>query len=243
MTAPLLELGGVTGGYGDVQILWGVDLAVAEGEIVCLIGANGAGKTTLLRRLSGLMPTGGGRIRFAGRDIGQAAAKEIVQAGLALVPEGRRLFPGMNVRDNLLMGAYHRPVARAAMQHDLDEIFALFPRLAERRRQDASTLSGGEQQMCAIARGLMARPRLLAIDEVSLGLAPQIVEELTDALRLLNQRGTTLLIVEQDVATALDLADRAFVLDQGRIVLSGSAAAIGKDRLVQESYLGTMTAE
>ena len=243
MTAPLLELSGVTGGYGDVQILWGVDLAVAEGEIVCLIGANGAGKTTLLRRLSGLMPIGGGDIRFAGHDIGQAAAKEIVRAGLALVPEGRRLFPGMNVRDNLLMGAYHRQVARAAMQHDLDEIFALFPRLAERRRQDASTLSGGEQQMCAIARGLMARPRLLAIDEVSLGLAPRIVEELTDALRLLNQRGTTLLIVEQDVATALDLADRAFVLDQGRIVLSGPAAAVGKDRLVQESYLGTMTAE
>lgn len=240
MTTPLLELAGVIGGYGDVRVLWGIDLVVAKGEIACIIGANGAGKTTLLRRLSGLTPIRGGRISFAGQDISEAPANEIVHAGLIHVPEGRRLFAGMSVRDNLLIGAYHRNASRAALREDLDNIFALFPRLGERRRQDASTLSGGEQQMCAIARGLMARPRLLAVDEVSLGLAPRVIDELTDALRAINQSGTTLLIVEQDVMIALDLAHRAFVLDHGRVTLSGPAAVLANDNLVQESYLGAM---
>lgn len=240
MTEPLLELTGATGGYGNVRVLWGVDLAVAQGEIVCIIGSNGVGKTTLLRRISGLVSTRGGRITFAGRDISEAPAKEIVHAGFVHVPEGRRLFAGMNVRDNLLMGAYHRNAPSAALREDLDRIFTLFLRLAERQRQDASTLSGGEQQMCAIARGLMARPRLLAIDELSLGLAPRVIEELTDALRAVNRSGTTLLIVEQDVMTALDLAHRAFVLDHGCVTLSGSAVELAGTPFIQESHLGAM---
>ena len=206
MSQPLLKLEGVCGGYGDIQVLWGVDLAVEAGQIVCLIGSNGAGKTTLLRCISALLPMTSGRMEFGGRDVTGHAPGDIVAAGIIHVPEGRRLFRGMSVRDNLLMGAYARGHARAAIKRDLD-VYGIFPRLAERMDQDASTLSGGEQQMCAIGRGIMAAPKLLMIDELSLGLAPRLIEELGEALVKINRTGVSILLVEQDVITALELGE------------------------------------
>jgi branched-chain amino acid transport system ATP-binding protein len=238
----LLSVESLAGGYGDVQVLWGVDLAVEERQIVALIGANGAGKTTLLRTISGLLTPSAGRITFAGDDISVSTPNRIVAAGIIHVPEGRRLFAGMNVRDNLLMGAYHRRDGSAAVRRDLDFVFGLFGRLYERRNQDASTLSGGEQQMCAIARGLMAAPRLLMIDELSLGLAPRIVEELSGALARINATGLSILLVEQDVVTALELSQHAFVMDRGRIVLAGPSRTLADDRFMQEAYLGVTPA-
>jgi branched-chain amino acid transport system ATP-binding protein len=238
MTGTLLEIAGVEAGYGDVQVLWGVDLKVEPGQIGCLIGSNGAGKSTLLRCISGLVPARAGSIRFDGVDLAGAAPAAIVGAGIGHVPEGRRLFAGMSVRDNLLMGAYQRRDGARAVDADLDRVYGIFPRLAERRRQDAATLSGGEQQMCAIARGLMARPKLLMIDELSLGLAPRLVEELMETLRRINADGLTILLVEQDVITALELASYAYVLNNGRIVLEGPASALARDPTVREAYLG-----
>jgi branched-chain amino acid transport system ATP-binding protein len=238
----LLSVENVAGGYGDVQVLWGVDLAVEHGQIVALIGSNGAGKSTLLRTISALLTPTAGRIVFAGNDISALGPDRVVSAGVVHVPEGRRLFAGMNVHDNLLMGAYHRRDGTAAVRRDLDFVFGLFPRLQERRAQDASTLSGGEQQMCAIARGLMAAPRLLMIDELSLGLAPRIVEELGNALATINATGLSILLVEQDVVTALELSHHAFVMDTGRIVVQGPSKTLVNDPFIRDAYLGVSLA-
>ena len=238
----LITVENVSAGYGDVQVLWDVSLRVERDQIVALIGSNGAGKSTLLRAISGLVPAAGGRIKFSDLDIAGLRPDQIVEAGIIHVPEGRRLFAGMNVRDNLLMGAYHRRDGSAAIHADLDFVLQLFPQLKERAHQDAATLSGGEQQMCAIARGLMGAPRLLMIDELSLGLAPRVVEELSAALTAVNHRGLSLLLVEQDVVTALELSHWAFVMDSGRIVRSGPSASLANDPLIREAYLGVTPA-
>ena len=238
----LLSDENVTAGYGDVKVLWGVNLRVERGEIVALIGSNGAGKSTLLRAISGLIATTTGCVTFADADITKLAPEDIVAAGLIHVPEGRRLFAGMSVRDNLLMGAYHRHEGTAAIRRDLDFVFGIFPRLRERRLQDAATLSGGEQQMCAIARGLMAAPRLLMIDELSLGLAPRLVEELSAALAKINETGLSILLVEQDVLTALDLSHQAFVMVSGRVTLSGASKSLAHNAFIREAYLGVASA-
>jgi branched-chain amino acid transport system ATP-binding protein len=235
----LLEVRGLAAGYGDVQVLWGVDLVVPRGEIVGLVGSNGAGKTTLMRAISGLIGARGGRIAVDGVDLANASPDRMLGAGIAHVPEGRRLFSAMSVRDNLLMGAYLRH-DKAAIAEDLERMYAMFPILRDRAGQDAGTLSGGEQQMCAVARGLMSRPRLLLIDELSLGLAPTVVDQLCDALRTLNREGLSMLVVEQDVATALELASHAFVMDTGRMTRSGSSAELRSDPAIREAYLGAL---
>ena len=240
MAEKMLTISGVHSGYGDVPVLWGVDLDIEQGEIACLIGSNGAGKTTLMRTISGLVPASAGSIRFEGKELAQSDPDAVLGAGIAHVPEGRRLFSAMSIRDNLLMGAYLRTDGAGAIAADLERMFAMFPILAERRNQDAGTLSGGEQQMCAIARGLMSAPKLLLIDELSLGLAPAIVDQLCDALRTLNQGGLTMLVVEQDVAIALELARHAFVMDTGRITRSGQSGALANDPAIREAYLGSL---
>jgi branched-chain amino acid transport system ATP-binding protein len=240
MAEPLLRIAGLSAGYGDVQVLWGIDLAVPRGEISCLVGSNGAGKTTLMRAISGLVDVRGGAVDFDGRTLVGATPEGVLAAGIAQVPEGRRLFAAMSVRDNLLMGAYLRRDGKAAIEEDLERVLAMFPILRQRHAQDAGTLSGGEQQMCAIARGLMSRPRLLLIDELSLGLAPLVVDELSERLRALNGEGLTILVVEQDVATALELASTAFVMDNGRVTRSGPSAALRDDPAIHEAYLGTL---
>ena len=236
----ILELQGLCAGYGEIQVLWGVDLAVARGEITALIGSNGAGKTTLMRALSGLIPTQAGYYFSEGRDLTGDTAAEILAHGIVHVPEGRRLFGAMSVEDNLLMGAYSRKVGGAELKRNLDQVYASFPKLRERRNQAAATLSGGEQQMCAIGRGLMSAPRLLMIDELSLGLSPLLVEQLVAALRVLNAEGMSILLVEQDVTTALDLCHRAFVMDMGRIVRTGSGPELLTDPVIREAYLGVL---
>ena len=236
----ILELQGLRAGYGEIQVLWGIDLAARRGEITALIGSNGAGKTTLMRALSGLIPTTGGNYFSEGRDLTGDSAAKILAHGIVHVPEGRRLFGAMSVEENLLMGAYARKVTRAELKRDLDQVYATFPRLRERRRQQAATLSGGEQQMCAIGRGLMSAPLLLMIDELSLGLSPLLVEQLVAALQALNAKGTSILLVEQDVTIALDLCHRAFVMDMGRIVRTGSGAQLLADPIVRDVYLGVL---
>ena len=233
----LLRIEELSAGYGDVRVLWGLDLAVESGEVACIVGPNGAGKTTLLRSISGLVPRGAGRIVFNGEEIGALTADAIIARGIAHVPEGRRLFRGLNVSDNLLLGAYLRRDT-AEIRRDLDYVFSVFPILRERQRQDASTLSGGEQQMCAIGRGIMSRPKLLMIDELSLGLAPRLVERLSEALIEINRSGITILLVEQDVMTAFELARHAFVLETGRITKRGSTAALSQDASIRQAYLG-----
>jgi branched-chain amino acid transport system ATP-binding protein len=242
MTADLLKASGVSAGYGDVRVLHEVDITVKTGEIVCLIGSNGAGKTTLLRTLSGMATAVAGSIMFAEQSLNGLSAQEIVHRGIAHVPEGRRLFAGMTVRENLLMGSYMRSDGRAVINKDLDFVLTSFPRLAERLNQDASTLSGGEQQMCAIGRGIMADPLLLMIDELSLGLSPKLVGELSKALIEINRAGLSILLVEQDVATALRLAATGFVLDTGRIVLAGPTAELAVNPDVRQAYLGIAAA-
>jgi branched-chain amino acid transport system ATP-binding protein len=237
MSAPLLAVSRLEAGYGDVQVLWGVDLDVRAGEIVCVIGSNGAGKSTLLRTISALIRARSGRIEVDGQDVTAATAAAILQAGVAHVPEGRRLFSAMSVEDNLRMGAFLRR-DEDGIRRDLRRVYELFPILGERSRQEAGTLSGGEQQMCAIGRGIMARPRLLMIDELSLGLAPKAIEVLTDAIRRIRGEGVSILLVEQDVLAALELAERAFVVDRGRVVAAGAAGAIAMDPKVREAYLG-----
>ena len=234
--APLIARD-VEAGYGDVQVLWGLSLEVGPGEIVCIVGSNGAGKSTFMRCMSGLVPLRAGSIMIEGRDMSRATAADFVRAGVAHVPEGRRLFSAMSVRDNLLMGAYLRE-DKAEIEADLEKIYAAFPILAERRRQDAGTLSGGEQQMCAIGRGMMARPRLLLIDELSLGLAPRIVDLLSESLREINRTGVAILLVEQDVINALELADRAYVVDRGTVTASGKASDLAADVRIREAYMG-----
>jgi branched-chain amino acid transport system ATP-binding protein len=238
MADVLLKVSGVHAGYGDVPVLWGIDLEVRHGEIVCLVGSNGAGKTTLMRTISGLLPLTAGSITFDGKEMGGEQPEQTLGAGIAQVPEGRRLFSAMSIRDNLLMGAYLR--RDDAIAGDLERMYTLFPILRDRQHQHAGTLSGGEQQMCAIARGLMSAPKLLLIDELSLGLAPTVVDQLCDTLRALNRAGLTLLVVEQDVAIALDLARHAFVMDTGRIVSSGEASALANDPAIREAYLGAL---
>lgn len=236
----ILETTGLCAGYGEIQVLWGIDIAVRRGEITALIGSNGAGKSTLMRVLSGLIPMAAGNCFSEGRDFTGDSAAEILAHGIVHVPEGRRLFGAMSVEENLLMGAYLRKDGRAAVSRDLDQVYATFPRLHERRRQAAATLSGGEQQMCAIGRGLMSAPLLLMIDELSLGLSPLLVEQLVAALRALNANGTSILLVEQDVTTALDLCHHAFVMDMGRIVRTGSGPELLADPIVRDAYLGVL---
>jgi branched-chain amino acid transport system ATP-binding protein len=236
----IVELQGLRAGYGEIQVLWGIDMAVRRGEITALIGSNGAGKTTLMRALSGLIPMQGGYYFSEGRDLTGDTAAEILTHGIVHVPEGRRLFGAMSVEDNLLMGAYSRNVSRGELSCDLDRVYVTFPKLRERRNQAAATLSGGEQQMCAIGRGLMSAPRLLMIDELSLGLSPLLVEQLVAALRALNAEGMSILLVEQDVTTALDICHSAYVMDMGRIVRSGLGTELLADPIIREAYLGVL---
>jgi branched-chain amino acid transport system ATP-binding protein len=235
--APLLRVANLDVGYGDVQVLWGVSLDVFAGEVVALVGPNAAGKSTLLSTVSGLVRPRAGRIEFDAHDITTASTQRIVELGLAHVPEGRRLFPAMSVRDQLLLGAFRRR-DRSAVMSDLERVLTMFPRLRERLQQLGGTLSGGEQQMVAIARGLMAGPRLLMIDELSLGLAPVVVESLMDTIGELNANGMTILIVEQDVQAALERSARGYVLETGHIALEGSAAELLRDTRVRQAYLG-----
>ena len=234
---PVLELNDVHTYYGSIHALKGISLDVREGEIVTLLGANGAGKTTTLRSINGLNRPRQGSIRFQGRDITQVAAHDIVKRGIAQSPEGRRLFPRMSVTENLEMGAFQRN-DRAGIREDMDRVYELFPRLRERRQQKAGTLSGGEQQMCAIGRALMARPRLLLLDEPSLGLAPIFVERIFEIVRTINEQGTSILLVEQNALMALDAADRGYVLETGRIVLADEAQALKRNENVRKTYLG-----
>jgi branched-chain amino acid transport system ATP-binding protein len=233
----LLEIRNLDAGYGAVQILWGLSLEVFEGEVVALIGANGAGKTTLISTISQLIRPQSGSIHFAGRDLAGVGSEAVVRAGIVHVPQGRRLFAGLTVRENLLQGAYLRR-DRAEIRKTLDEVLSTFPRLAERQHQLAGLLSGGEQQMCAIGRGLMSKPRLLMIDELSLGLAPLVVDTLMKLVTDLNGRGMTILLVEQDVQVALEHAHRGYVLETGRIVQTSPAAELLQDPRIRQAYLG-----
>jgi branched-chain amino acid transport system ATP-binding protein len=238
--SPIVELQGLCAGYGEIQVLWGIDIAVQSGQITALIGSNGAGKTTLMRALSGLIPTQSGYYFADSKDVTGDSAVQILAHGIVHVPEGRRLFGAMSVEDNLLMGAYSRKVTRGELSRDLDRVYTTFPKLRDRRHQAAATLSGGEQQMCAIGRGLMSAPRLLMIDELSLGLSPLLVEQLVAALRALNAEGMSILLVEQDVITALDLCHSAYIMDMGRIVRHGEGAQLLADPIIRDAYLGVL---
>jgi branched-chain amino acid transport system ATP-binding protein len=223
--------------YGGIQALKGISIELVRGELLAIIGANGAGKTTLLRTISGVLRARAGSIRFEGREINRLSPYAIVHLGIAHSPEGRQLFPGLTVLENLRLGAVQRR-DRAEIDKDLEYVYSLFPVLRERRLQRAGTLSGGEQQMCAIGRALMARPRLLLLDEPSLGLAPLLVERIFDVIARLKSEGVTLLLVEQNAHMALEVADRAYVMETGRIKLSGSAAELAADPEVERAYLG-----
>ncbi len=233
----MLILEGVAAGYGDLLAVRSVSLEVRAGECVALIGANGAGKTTTLRAISGLLPLRGGRITLDGRSLAGLDARAVVESGLAHVPEGREVFPSLSVRENLEMGAQGR-AARAARRETLGEVFGLFPRLLERAEQAAGTLSGGEQQMLAIGRGLMARPRLLLLDEPSLGLAPLAARGIFEIVEAVNRRGTTILLVEQNVRQALGLCHRGYVLENGEVTLAGSRQQLLASAHVRRAYLG-----
>ena len=233
----MLTLESIAAGYGDLVAVRSVSLEVHPGECVALIGANGAGKTTTLRAIAGLLPLRGGRIVFDGRSLAGLDPRRVVELGLAHVPEGRQVFPSLTVLENLEMGA-RTSAARAARRGSLDEVFALFPRLEERQRQVAGTLSGGEQQMLAIGRGLMARPRLLLLDEPSLGLAPLAVRGILEIVETVNRRGTTILLVEQNVHRALELCHRGYVIENGAVTLAGSREALLRSDHVRHAYLG-----
>ena len=236
-TAPILEIKDVHTYYGAIHALKGISLKVHEGEVVTLIGANGAGKSTTLRSINGVNHPRQGRITFQGKDITNAPPHEIVKMGIAQSPEGRRLFPRMSVLENLEMGAFQR-TDKQNFQEDIDRVFGLFPRLAERKNQKAGTLSGGEQQMCAIGRALMARPQLLMLDEPSMGLAPIFVEKIFEIVHEINEQGTTILLVEQNALMALDVASRGYVMETGHIALTDEANALAKNEQVQKAYLG-----
>ncbi|GAC1336779.1 MAG: ABC transporter ATP-binding protein [Myxococcales bacterium] len=235
-TAPLLEVSNLDLAYGDVQVLFGASLSVAPGEIVALLGSNGAGKTTLIRGVTGLLRARRGAVTFDGKRTDGLAAHEVVDRGIACVPEGRQVFPLLSVEENLLLGSY-LPRARAHRAQNLERLYTLFPRLRERRGQDAGTLSGGEQQMLAIGRALMSEPRLLILDEPSLGLAPVIVSSMFKTIAEIRKEGMTVLLVEQNVHRTLRMADRAYVLEQGRITLSGTGRALLADPQVKKAYL------
>jgi branched-chain amino acid transport system ATP-binding protein len=232
----MLEVAGVRGGYGAVEVLRGVDLGIAQGELVALLGSNGVGKTTFAAVLSGLVRCRSGSVRFQNREIGHLAPSEIVAAGLIQVPEGRHIFPNLTVRENLELGAYRR--ATKSLGKNLGEVLDTFPRLRERLAQKAGTLSGGEQQMLAIGRAMMAEPVLLVLDEPSVGLSPLLVEEMFALIGRLRERGLTILLVEQNVLQSLEIADRAFVMANGEITLSGKASEMMDDPELQRSYLG-----
>jgi branched-chain amino acid transport system ATP-binding protein len=233
----ILEVSDLRVSYGAVKALDGVSFAVPQGQIVALLGANGSGKTSALRAITGLAAMGGGRIVFGDREIQGLPTHEIIRAGIALAPEGRRIFANLTVYENLLLGAYFRR-DQAGLARDLELIYGAFPRLAERRRQIAGTLSGGEQQMLAVGRALMSRPRLLLLDEPSLGLAPLLVKEVLHVITRLNQRGVTVLLVEQNAAAALSIAHCGYVLETGRVALAGSGAELLANPHLQEAYLG-----
>jgi len=234
----MLELHRVGSGYKPLQVLWDIDLALQEGEWLALLGSNGAGKSTLLKTIAGLLKPFQGEIRYQGCDLTALQAHERVALGIALVPEGRRLFAGMTVRENLMMGSFiQKGDGRADGQ--IERVFDLFPVLKARAKQVVGTLSGGERQMCAIGRALMSRPKLLLVDELSLGLAPVVVDGLLETMVAIKQEGVTLLVVEQDVNTALVYADRGYVLREGRIVKSGQARQLLADKSIQQDYLGT----
>ncbi len=236
LEVPMLEVRDLVAGYGGVPVLRGVSLDVAAGEVVAVLGANGVGKTTLNRCLSGLIRPGAGSIRFEGMELVGRDAADIVAAGLIHVPEGRRIFPNMSVQENLELGSYRR--ARARRAANLARVFTIFPRLAERKRQFAGTLSGGEQQMLAIGRGLMAEPRLLIMDEPSLGLSPLLVEEMFTLIARIAAEGLAVMLVEQNVVQSLDLAGRAYVLENGAVAMSGPAEALRRDPTLMTTYLG-----
>jgi branched-chain amino acid transport system ATP-binding protein len=233
---PLLEVSGLDAAYGDIQVLWEIAFAVEEGKVIAIVGSNGAGKTTLLKTLSGILTPKRGEIRFAGERLDLLSPAEVVSRGVIQVPEGRKLFAEMSVEENLQMGAYHRRDREVA--NDLARVYALFPRLKERRRQQAGSLSGGEQQMVAIGRGLMGKPRLFLIDEMSLGLAPLIVDDLVEIVATINRQGVTVLLVEQDVQLALENSDYAYVLETGRVAREGPSKELLADPEIKNIYLG-----
>ncbi len=233
----LLEAEGVVAGYGDIEIVHGLGFGAAKGEVTALVGANGAGKTTLMRALAGVLPITAGTLRFGGRDIGRVRAHARVEAGIVLVPEGRLIFPHMSVAENLRIGAINRRARRDASR-TVDEIYELFPRLAERRHQLGGTLSGGEQQMLALGRGLMAKPTLLLLDEPTLGLAPIVAKLIFATIERLSQSGLSIVLAEQDIGQTLAIAGRAYVIENGRIALSGTGAALLDDPRVKAAYLG-----
>ena len=233
----LLEVDDIRTHYGSIEALKGVSLTVDEGEVVTLIGSNGAGKSTTLRSISGLTPASSGTVSFGGQDITRVPAHEIVSYGIALAPEGRHCFARMTVRENLDLGAYHRKGPEIAA--DLDRVFSLFPRLHEREKQKAGTMSGGEQQMLAIGRALMARPKLLMLDEPSMGIAPILVQRIYETIAEINKAGVTILLVEQNANYALDVSRRGYVLETGRIVLANDSDLLRDDPEVQRAYLGT----
>lgn len=233
----MLKVRGLSSGYGKTQILNGLDFEVNQGEIVTLIGANGAGKTTTLKALCGVIPAMSGQVEFEGRDLTNGKPYDIVDAGVTMIPEGRQLFPHFTVKDNLLMGSYKR-AARPMVQRKLEEVLAIFPRVKERLGQYAGSLSGGEQQMVAIARGMMADPKLLVFDEPSLGLSPLLVQQVFDIIRNVTKHGMTVLLVEQNVFKTLRLADRGYVLENGSIVLSGTGEQLLNNPHVKKAYLG-----
>ena len=233
----LLELRGLEVGYGGIRAVKGIDLDVGAGELVCLIGANGAGKSTTLRTLVGLLHSTAGSVRFDARAVTRMPSYELVRHGISLVPEGRGIFSRMTVEENLLMGAYLRH-DNSAIRQDVERAYGLFPRLAERRRQQAGTLSGGEQQMLAISRALMGRPRLLLLDEPSMGLAPIMVQKIFETISMISADGVTILLVEQNAKLALQISHRGYVMESGRIVLSGAAATLLDDPQVRHAYLG-----
>ncbi|WP_026909998.1 ABC transporter ATP-binding protein [Patulibacter minatonensis] len=237
-----LTIDGLDAGYGRVGVLRGLDMEVRDGEIVAILGSNGAGKSTLLRTISGLIRPTAGRIRLDGDDVAGKNPEDVSRSGLVMVPEGRQLFAGMTVRENLLLGAYAERRRRSVVQERLAQAHALFPILEERADQVAGSLSGGQQQMVAIGRGLMAGPKVLLLDEPSLGLAPAVLAQVFDALRALREQGVTILVVEQNVMMTLALADRAYVLQRGEVVIEGTSEELQSDARVREAYLGFTTA-
>jgi branched-chain amino acid transport system ATP-binding protein len=237
MSAPLLELKAVTAGYGEVVVLREISLSVPEGSVTALIGSNGAGKTTTMRCVAGLLRPQQGTLAWRGKVINSLSASERVELGISLVPEGRMIFPDFTVEENLSIGAFN-PRAKPNRTRRLDDMYALFPRLKERRRQHAGTMSGGEQQMLALARGLMAEPKLLLLDEPSLGLAPSIVSQVFGTIETVRGMGVTIIIVEQNVHRTLELADYAYVLENGRIVIQGEAHSCVEDPRIKQAYLG-----